>query len=194
MINLPNNYIRVNSIEGDPKDSIPFMYENSSSRNFIMTYPIDIQKSMPFDDKAAIIKGIHNSLSEGQGLIEINNGETINKSRYVYSIVKTLRELSGVQYCLTLNLLKDDKVLFIQGFFDELGITGLRDTIITNKLINEGKINPLNKSAWMSDPYDKEYNRGVLMNLSESADYDNQFIGHPLTEARRLVNFIIQNN
>jgi hypothetical protein len=46
----------------------------------------------------------------------------------------------------------------------------------------------------MKDPYDEKFDRGILMNLSEKREYDYSFPNHPLSEMRRLIDYIIDNN
>ena len=63
-----------------------------------------------------------------------------------------------------------------------------------NKMINEGKITPTNMDGWFKDPYDKNYKKGILMNLSENMEYDAMFPQHPLSETRNFIKYIIENN
>ena len=76
----------------------------------------------------------------------------------------------------------------VQGFFDELGVTGMREAIIFNQAQSEGKIKDTGDGikGWNADPYDPYYNRGCLMNLSEWQEYDRRFPQHPLSEARQF--------
>ena len=81
----------------------------------------------------------------------------------------------------------------LQGFFEEIGTTGMRDSLVFAALQNEGKIaDDLN--GWMQDPYDSSYEKGVRMNLSEKKEMDESFPEHPLSMARSLVQFINENN
>ena len=63
-----------------------------------------------------------------------------------------------------------------------------------NKMINEGKLIPPNMDEWFKDPYNENYKNGLLMNMSEKSEYDVMFPQHPLSEARSLIEFILENN
>jgi hypothetical protein len=111
-----------------------------------------------------------------------------------YSIVKTKLNPSGMQYILTMHIDYGTDTICVQSFFSEKGMTGQRDSIVLDRLISEGVVTMPDFSNWKSDPYDKNYSRGLLMNLSELRKYDEQFPTHPLSEIRKFVDFIIKNN
>jgi type I site-specific restriction-modification system R (restriction) subunit len=48
--------------------------------------------------------------------------------------------------------------------------------------------------VWKNDPYDSNYRKGALSNLSEDYHYDEYFPMHPLTLCRNLITFIVRNN
>lgn len=107
--------------------------------------------------------------------------------------MKTAGQPDGVQYCLTLQVGYPSLVLNMQGFFDEAGMTGLRDAAVFEEAVGEGLVSGDGR-GWRKDPYDPSYTRGNLMNLSEDERYDGRFPGHPLSQARALVDFIIWND
>lgn len=191
---LPREFTKVNSMPDDPENSSAYVKQTSNSINFMMIYPISKEASMPFGNENAVITGIHGALGENQGLIEVKSGITKNGKGYIYSIVKSKKQPSGIQYVLTMHIDNSNNILNVQGFFDENGMTGFRDTTIMNKLISEGKIIPPNMDNWMQDPYDLNYKKGLLMNASEKAEYDSVFPDHPLSEMRTLIKYLIANN
>ena len=191
---LPREFTKVNSMPDDPENSSAYVKETSNSINFMMIYPIPKEASMPFGNEDTVINGVHGALGENQGLIEVKSGVTKNGKGYIYSIVKSKKQPSGIQYVLTMHIDNSHNILNIQGFFDENGMTGFRDTTIMNKLISEGKIIPPNMDNWMQDPYDLNYKKGLLMNASENAEYDSVFPNHPLSEMRTLIKYLIANN
>ena len=71
----------------------------------------------------------------------------------------------------------------------EIGDTGLRDTAIVVKLMQEGKINVGKNGVegWMQDPYDVNFKNNCLRNQSDDAIYDDSFPEHPLTQSRKLI-------
>ena len=44
--------------------------------------------------------------------------------------------------------------------------------------------------GWSADPYDDQFDNGILMNLSEKPIYDLEFPNHPLTRSRVLINLL----
>lgn len=193
-VNIPVNFQKLNSLPEDPKDSISYGKQTQSCSCFVMIYPISNEKSMPYENEMAVVNGIHGALGSNQGLIEVKSGITHNQKKYIYSIVKSKLEPSGMQYILTMHIDMGQYCMNIQSFFDEIGMTGTRDTAIMNKMINEGKITPPNMSGWFKDPYDENYKNGIIMNLSEKEKYDVMFPQHPLSEMRSFIKYIIENN
>lgn len=82
----------------------------------------------------------------------------------------------------------------INASFAEEGITGMRDTMVYELFSRENpnRENPFD--GWSCDPYDSSYEKGFLMNVSEKPEFDSFFPDHPLTKARDLVRYIIDNN
>lgn len=193
ILNIPSDFKKMNSMPEDPKDSNAYGKQTSLANCFLIMYPISNEKAMPFDSEKTVIDGIHGALSEKQGLIEVKSGITANNKKYIYSIVKTKLEPSGIQYVLTMNIDMNEYVMNVQSFFNEIGMTGQREALIINKLLNEGKVSS-DMEGWMKDPYDENYKKGLLMNLSEQVEYDSLFQTHPLTETRNLIKYIKENN
>ena len=110
----------------------------------------------------------------------------------IKTIFKIPQESAGTTYLAscTIPFAKYSYVIKIQA--PELGIPGFRESAISRRLIEENKITST-KEGWLSDPYDKDFKGGTLMNLSEGSTYDEQFPKHPLTQARRLINEIADN-
>jgi hypothetical protein len=72
---------------------------------------------------------------------------------------------------------------------DEIGITGMRDALILDRLHKAGEveIEEENIKNWFEDPYDPDFRQGTLMNQSELEKYDPEFPEHPLSVARSLI-------
>lgn len=197
-ISLPKDFKRLLSLPGDPVFSETYGKENQNASCFVIVYPIGNQNAMPFGNETAVIDGIHKNLSDTQGLIEVKSGALHNGKRYIYRIVKSKLTPSGVQYALNMHI-DDDSVdkntcLCVEAIFNEKGTTGQRDSFILNKMMNDGKISLPDMTGWTADPYDKNYRQGLLMNLSEDEKYDDLFPEHPLSEMRKLIKFVIENN
>ena len=101
----------------------------------------------------------------------------------------------GVEYTLNINVRMDNSIQFINGSFAEEGMTGARDSIVL-AMYSKAKNLSLEDTMkeWFRDPYDPEFKSGFLMNISEKPELDEQFPNHPLSEARALVKFIVENN
>ena len=52
----------------------------------------------------------------------------------------------------------------------------------------------LEADEWKRDPYDANRENGILMNWTEDEKFDPLFPNHPLSEMRRFVKFVIENN
>ncbi len=76
----------------------------------------------------------------------------------------------------------------------EQGTTGIRDNTIFELMIRNGKVklNPEKHIAegWMKDPYDESVHLPLMMNLSESEEFDSQFPEHPLSRMRKFLKHI----
>ncbi len=188
-LSLPDAYQKLDSLPGDAPGSVVVGMETEGARCFLMAEPICLDAAMPFDDDAPIIDGIHEALDDEQGLVEVEHGVCESGHPYVYSIVKTALEPAGVQYAFTFQVKAEEVVISIKGFFDEVGTTGARDAMVYSHYRIRGS-----KEPWTLDPYDPERTTGNLMNLSERAEYDAAFPGHPLSLVRGFVAYVVENN
>ena len=186
VFSMPSFFQKVDSVPGDPEDSIPFMVKTENAECLVIVYPVDFPESMP-RDVSMVISGIRQALGDNQGMIKVDAGED-----YVYSIVKTLKEPSGVQYTLTYQRPYEDFVLNFQGYFDEINTTGMRDTMVFEIFRREqaGGENEDPFEGWTCDPYDEKIGKGALMNISEQERFDEMFPGFPLSMCRELVRFL----
>lgn len=194
IINVPPYLRKMNSLPDDPANSVAYGLETESCNIFMMTYPIGNQNAMPYGNEQAVINGIHNALSDSQGLIEVKSGNTQSQKSYIYSIVKSKQNPSGMQYNLTMHINMNEYSFNVQVFCDEVGMTGMRDSVVIQKLINEGTVKMPNMDGWFKDPYDNSFKKGLLMNLSEKPEYDAMFPNHPLSILRNIIKFLIENN
>ena len=127
---LPPRYQQLNAIPEDPPHCRTYGYETPGALCYVQVYPISAEQAMPYEDPRAVIDGIHGALAEDQGLIEVSSGITRLDRRYLYSVVKSLKQPSGVQYCLTLHLEFPGCNMQVKAFFDEWGTTGVRDAMV----------------------------------------------------------------
>ena len=84
--------------------------------------------------------------------------------------------------------------LTVQGFFEENGATGVRDSTVYEMCRRDGTVGDAEDPFrdWAKDPYDPEYTKGALMNLSEQEKYDEMFPDFPLSMCRELVRSILE--
>ena len=195
-VKMPGWFEQVDSMPDDPPYSKAYCYGSSNAGCFALVYPIPARYAMPYDDPQSVIDEIHQELADDQGLIEVEKSVTSSGLRFLYSIVKTLKKPSGVQYCLRMNIEYPECTVQVQGFFDEMGTTGIRDAMVYAMLSNEGKVEVTEDGlkGWSADPYDLAYTHGVRMNCSERKEFDAQFPHHPLSEMRRFVRELVSLN
>jgi hypothetical protein len=151
-----------------------------------------MNRAMDFRDVQPTIDGIHKTLSDTQALIEVKIGITKHDYPYAYSIIKNKIEPSGVNYFMLLQVAYGHAVLNIKAFFEEIGTTGIRDTMIWELAYRQGIVTDNKNSKWWFDPYDKDYKHPFLMNLSEKEEYDELFPDHPLSQCRKFVKYITE--
>ncbi len=188
IIQIPKYYQRVDSMPEDPANSVSYMASTENAMCLLIVYSVDFSGSLPHD-ASELISGVRHYLSENQGIIEAETD-----ANHAYSIVKTIKEPSGVQYTLTYQRFLSDMIIQIQGFFEENGITGIRDNVVFEMCRRENLVgsedNPLD--GWMSDPFDPSITRGALMNLSERDQFDPMFPDSPLSMCRGVVSTLTE--
>jgi putative ABC transport system permease protein len=86
---------------GDPEGAVPLAFSTDRAMCFVMMYPIGPEYAMPFDSPQDVIDGIHESMYEDQGLIEVDSGKTKAGNKYIESIVKTVKKEGGAAYTFT---------------------------------------------------------------------------------------------
>ncbi|MBQ6493378.1 MAG: hypothetical protein IJI92_05900 [Erysipelotrichaceae bacterium] len=167
----------------------------------LMKCIVEEEVAMDHEDPQKIINDFHESMEDDTGIIEVDAGKTKAGRPYVYFIIKHAlfaedKEFSGTEYTMNINVKYDDRIYFINSSFVEGRITGKRDTAVFSLRMKEENIqldeDPFR--GWSYDPYDPEYTKGFLMNRSEDVRYDAMFPDHPLSKARQLVRYIIDNN
>lgn len=201
-ITIPADYKKINrKFPKDmqlPSDAVGYSYTNNGFSALLLCFDVTAAESMPFDDCQSIIDKLHDEMDESTGLVEVNNGITSGGKPYVYNIVKhhmfVKQEMPvGNEYTININIKDEDQIHFINGSFSEAGTTGMQDSLVFAMMKESGNVGD-DMSGWSEDPYDSEYSKGFLMNKSERIEFDEQFKNHPLSQARALVAYIIENN
>ncbi|MCS4301718.1 hypothetical protein [Chryseobacterium sp. BIGb0232] len=111
----------------------------------------------------------------------------------VKTIIKTPQQETGMAYIASITIPFEDCSYVIKIQTDEIGITGMRDALILDRLHQSGEVEIDEESMknWFEDPYDPDFRQGTLMNKSELEKYDHEFPEHPLSIARSLLRSII---
>lgn len=169
----------------------------STSDNYILMETILPEMAMDPEDVTGLIDGIHDYVSDDQGLIEVKSGITSRGYNYIYSLIKNRdpENPQGNIYFLRLNLFNGDDVAEIKGNFTEIGTTGIRESFGMEFARRAGLVNLSegNMSGWNYDPYDPDFRRGYLMNLSEKEGLDGFFPDHPLSQAREFLLAVLKD-
>lgn len=167
----------------------------STSDNIVMIFKTTPDKAMNPDDVQGLIDGIHNSLSDSQGIIEARNGETKRGYKYIYSIVKTLLEPSGVKYYLRLNLFCENEIIEVQAEFTEINMTGTRESACVEFARRAGLVDVFKDGfeGWTCDPYDPGFTKGKLKNLAEKEGLDGLFPENPLSQAHEFLIAVLRD-
>ena len=161
------------------------------SNNVAVITKCNLKDAMDPDDLKGHIYAIRGVLSDSQGIIEADNGETKRGYKYIYSIVKSLSEseFGGVRYSLLLDLLNGSDAVSVRANFDEIGTTGLRETLCVDLARRAGltEITSAGLKNWAEDPYDPEFKKGALKNLAEKEGLDVLFPENPLSQAHEFL-------
>ena len=179
------------------KDAVAYAMATGSANCFLLSCAVPEDVAMPFDNPQWVIDEQHKNMGENEGLIEVKNGETASGRPYIYIIIKHRfgEEVPIVEYTLNINVRKEHSIQFINSSFTEEGMTGMREGACLPVYAQAQHIS-LDEAVrtWFRDPYDPDFKKGFLMNVSEKADLDENSPKHPLSVARNLVKFIIENN
>ncbi|MBR4737835.1 MAG: hypothetical protein IK051_09245 [Rhodocyclaceae bacterium] len=181
---IPEYFQQVDSTPDAPPQSVPFMTKSENALCLVIAYPIPPEFSMPLDSEV-LASLMYDEIDKNQGLIQVGAGKD-----HVFGIVKALKPEGGIQYILALERHYDeDTILRIQGFFDEEGITGLRDTTVYELCRREGTVGSEDDPfcGWREELYDDSYAVEAQKNLSEEEKYDEMFPAHPLSMCRAFV-------
>lgn len=112
----------------------------------------------------------------------------------------------GMGYMYTGILIVEFKGFWCQitAVSEERGTTGIREALLTAKLIESGQIKIRKHpfyvrifkhesgyvEGWFQDPYDSNYRGIVLRSIADSEAYDAQFPDHPLSRLRSTLKIV----
>ena len=196
---IPDGYEKIKAGKtGDPrvdkaKEKMLYGKAVSTCNECFIVFETPAEEAMDFNGKQGVIDGIHESMSDRQGLICVESGKTERGYDYIYSIVKTLKEemFAGVMYYVRMNIGYNGKVIEIQGSFEEARNTGIREAVCQDLAHRAGLSEFGSFEGWSEDPYNPEYTQGVPMNLAERSGLDALFPDNPLSQAREFVRAVL---
>ena len=178
------------------KEEVVLRKYTSRSENILLFKKLPLEKAIPFDGTEKLIDALHNHLDENQGIIEVKAGTAKRGYKYIYSIVKTIRDdFKGALYHLKMHIGTEESIVEIDATFGEEGVTGERDSFGHALAMKAGLVSFDSDSlvGWNEDPYDPEFTKGIPMNLSERAGLDGLFPDHPLSQAREFVTAVTED-
>lgn len=187
---IPSNYQLLKSMPDDWPGSVAYGAQSEHALCMVLLRKVGEEEVLPRQQKI-LIDGIRKALGDKQGLIEADTGDD-----YTYSIVKTLMDQGGVQYHLSVQKFLEDGILDVHAYFEEYGMTGMRDTICLELCRRENLVSFEGDKlvGWFKDPYDPKWNKGVLMNLSEEPRFDSMFPDSPLSMCRAFLSTILSSD
>ncbi len=150
----------------------------------------DLEPDLPSLKNVDVLRNFHRkSIAEQNGGLLQVEFSLLKKYKAIKTIFKIPQEPSGMVYLASTTIPFKDCSYVIKIQAPEVGMTGLRDSVIADRLIQE-KIISIGENGfenWMSDPYDSNFNKGTLMNKSEDEIFDKDFENHPLTKVRKMM-------
>ncbi len=165
-----------------------------------MTWPVSATESLPLNNTEALIKQYHESMNKEQGLICAEGGITPRGSYYAYAIRKIIHYNEEdnpswpIDYELNLNIFVNNVNHFINGSFQsEDRSPGSREGCMDIMTLGSSELK-LEADTWVRDPYNPERKDDLLMTWIEDEKYDGLFPYHPLSELRRFVKYVLDNN
>lgn len=189
-LKLPSYLVEIEDYDNN-EETHKYRYSTDEASCFINTFILSDEASRIPREKEVLIQGLHETMDQFRGIIEVANGFTRSGKEYVYYIVKTLVGDQKQHHCYYLVLQLDQGISLTQvtGTFLYRHSQDYRDQEIYAKF---KELFP--REEWEKDPYDKNFRRGLLMNQGEREEYDILFPEHPLTQARKLVKDLIEKN
>ena len=139
-------------------------------------------------DLTALREFYRNSLKGANGGLIKADWVTFNGLRCVETLIKLPQEPNGICYLASYILPFSNCSFVLKMQAMELGITGTRESIMVERLLNDEviEITPEGQMKnWWVDPYDPNLTDGFIMSLAEQEQYDKDFPNHHLTLLRQ---------
>jgi hypothetical protein len=181
----------------EERSSDAMVWRNASGDVLSLTFGPFWERDKPFD-RTSWLPDVR-ALAEPGGIISLDPF-TVQSKPSMQFIYKRRRG-AGHVYTGSLVVHFSDRERYV--FFVVCGegnFTGVREAIVTARLLQEGKLKPRiyrwyqklfsrhrasgYLEGWFCDPYDPDYDGTVLCSASDSEEFDPEFPHHPLTRLR----------
>ncbi|WP_419494179.1 hypothetical protein [Chryseobacterium bernardetii] len=172
------------------EDDEAIRWVNPQQSALIVLHFFDKEPDLPTAKDLDYLKKFYRNIaaSSNGGVIET---DIINLHNIpcVKTIIKIPQQETGMAYIASITIPFENCSYVVKIQADEIGITGMRDALILDRLHKAGEveIEEENIKNWFEDPYDPDFRQGTLMNQSELEKYDPEFPEHPLSVARSLI-------
>lgn len=146
--------------------------------------PPDIQPLTAVDQLRDHYRSATNS-----GLLQLDVVE-LDTVPAIKLITKIRQQPRGGIYLGSFIVPRRDFSYILQVGCPELGMTGVRESSVGSKLLEEGRTSIDEQGhmlGWASDPYDPSFLGELLRNLGDDEQYDAEFPDHPLSRLRRYL-------
>ena len=154
-------------------------------------FPVAPDIAADTSDIQALRKFAREHLSAVGGVLITLDTFVVDRVLSARQLVKVPQEPSGMTYIGSVTVPFRDFSFVLKIGGREHGITGMRDTLVCQEMIQAGIVS-LDPDAgvirgWTQDPYDSTIRDGSFPNHSEAETYDTRFPEHPLSRVRPLL-------
>jgi hypothetical protein len=129
----------------------------------------------------------------GFGVVEVET-VIVDGCKTVRTLFKAAQQPTGRTYVGTLTFPFRDFSYVLKVQCEEIGMTGLRDSIVLSTMMGSGEtgVDPESGgiTGWLDDPYNPNETGPMTRNKSERPEYDAQFPDHPLSRTRWVLNHL----
>ncbi|MEN8927238.1 MAG: hypothetical protein ABF242_07440 [Flavobacteriales bacterium] len=156
----------------------------------------DSKPDLPYLNEIDVVREFYRKelSSHNGGLIEVNLKEIENYTT-IKTVFKISQEPAGISYLASLTFPFKHYSFVIKIQAVEIGMSGSREAETRSYLLKNKELNQVGDTypGWEQDPYNKEFSKGLLMNLSEAKKYDSVYANHALSKARTMLKTIESN-
>lgn len=175
------------------EDADVIRWINPMQSVLIAVHFFDKEPDLPTVRDLTFLKKFYSAIAAGSngGSIETDIIH-IHDVPSVKTIIKIPQKETGMTYIASITIPFENCSFVIKIQANEVGVTGMRDAVILNTLLESGEVgfDEEKITNWFEDPYDPDFKQGTPMNKSEHEKYDHEFPDHPLSIARSLIKTI----